>query len=375
MLYYPLINPPLAVLHHAILYWDEIATIVPETAYERYLHRPLRQVDDAGLYRPVTFRSHRMMIRDLFSGRHRHLGSDGDAYDEPARTAEVLRELRRSVPLDDLLPPRTVTDGEAALLWPMKLSTVLVDALVEDGLARWHDATGIPRLVVSSALQTCLLGMQAELIAAQADVGMDLVRDRGRVTNLVPHTDRAEVWRFVHGESRGSSSSDGSSSTANRTEALLFEVGRLLPSPGPSASTDAVIAFRNRYNDERLRLIVALHRLIREIYRQPVQSEDGSEVGTLADLLLDTRLELDQAQRDMDKAGRAVGMEWMRRSVSVMVAIGGAAAAYASQEWEWLLGVLAGIGVNVATNRTHAGWRDNQFSYLHRIDRALTSGR
>ncbi|GAA3704594.1 hypothetical protein GCM10022224_082610 [Nonomuraea antimicrobica] len=48
-------------------------------------------------------------------------------------------------------------------------------------------------------------------------------------------------------------------------------------------------------------------------------------------------------------------MEWVRRSVAVMIAIGGAVAAYASQDWEWLLGVLAGNGVNVATNRTHEG--------------------
>ncbi|MEV4583322.1 hypothetical protein AB0K16_59960 [Nonomuraea jabiensis] len=374
MLYYPLINPPPAVLHHAILYWDEIATIVPETDYERYLHRPLRQVDDAGLYRPVTFSSHRTMIRDLFSGRPRDLGSDGNAYDKPAHTAEVLRELRRSVPLDDLLPPRTVTDRDNSLLWPMKFSTALVDALVDDGLARWHRAPEYRRLVVSPALQTCLLGMQAELIAAQANVGMDEVRDRGRVRNLIPHTDRTEVWRFVHGADREDGMSDRYPSRSNRTDALLLEVGRLLPSPGSNASTDAVIAFRNRYNDERLRLIVALHRLIREIHRQPARSEGGSDVDALADLLLGMRLELDQAQRDMDKAGRAVGMEWVRRSVSVMIAVGGAAAAYASQDWEWLLGVLAGIGVNVATNRTHEGWRDNQFSYLHRVDKALTSG-
>jgi hypothetical protein len=54
MSYYPLIDPPLEVLHQAILYGDEIATIVPHDD-KQYLHPPLRQADNAGHLPPVEF--------------------------------------------------------------------------------------------------------------------------------------------------------------------------------------------------------------------------------------------------------------------------------------------------------------------------------
>ncbi|GII97353.1 hypothetical protein Ssi02_75840 [Sinosporangium siamense] len=351
MLYFPLINPPLPVLHHAVLYWDEIATIVPRGDYEQYLRTPLRQVRDAGLYRPVNCPSGtERRLRDLYYEN----SLEGEST-RSSHTATVFEELRRTIPLDDLLPPRQDPDlyGEdrASLIRPGKLPTSLTHALLEEGLARPHHRNKW-HLVVSPALQTCLLGMQAELITS-AHRGALVDLSARPVSALVPHTDHAHVWRHIH-RPRSASPADG----------LLMEVGRLLPVPSATADTRQVLKFRERYGDERLRMMLALNRLVHTLHRGPGHDD-------ALDTLRDVGQEIQVARREMEQAGRASGMEWVRRSLSVVVAVAGAGAAFAIEDWQWALGVLSGVAVNIATTRTHMGWHEHPFAYLHRVGKAL----
>ncbi|GLW93911.1 hypothetical protein Aglo03_47270 [Actinokineospora globicatena] len=63
-------------------------------------------------------------------------------------------------------------------------------------------------------------------------------------------------------------------------------------------------------------------------------------------------------------------MEWRRRATMVSIALG---AAYAGQQVlpdaGWLLGVVGGVAVNIATNTSRMPTRspDLDVSYLHRL--------
>jgi hypothetical protein len=65
----------------------------------------------------------------------------------------------------------------------------------------------------------------------------------------------------------------------------------------------------------------------------------------------------------------------MRRSVSVAVALGTAAAgARLAPDLGWLFGVASGLAVNLATGEVRAstaGRPHAAVSYLHRVDRAI----
>jgi hypothetical protein len=99
------------------------------------------------------------------------------------------------------------------------------------------------------------------------------------------------------------------------------------------------------------------------------------------DVLHALRRELAAAITDLEHAGHAARITWIRRSVTVSIAL---AASWAAQRYlpqaDWLLGVVAGVAVNVATNSTrpvyqqrwdHSHVSTADVSYLHRVQSAL----
>jgi hypothetical protein len=146
-----------------------------------------------------------------------------------------------------------------------------------------------------------------------------------------------------------------------------MELGRLLPVPAPGTPTADVLAFRDRYTDERLRLMRALHRLLGDLRRDYEHP---------ADVFAQLRVELSDALEDYRAAGRGSRMAWVHRSVMVSVALAAAAGgALLLPDIGWLLGTVGGYALNVATREVRplmSARKNHDFSYLHRVESGLS---
>lgn len=330
MLYYPLINPPRAILHQAVLYWDSLATIVPPDGFDGYSD-DLRRVRDAGLYRPV--------VETAF------LGVDD--------VAPVLRALLSHVPLAELTPPPTASEGRRTRLIATKLSGELRAFLIHHGLARpgaddWE-------LEVSPTTQTLLIGVLAHAYA-------------GLVGSLIPHTDQPAAFRAATQPYSGQVEMRWPYrlGTDSVEPCWLVTVENLLPVPAPEVPLAEVLAFRQRYESERLRLVMGVERLVRELrahYDRP------------ADVLRAVERELLAALDEFRRAARASRLAWLSRSVAVAIALGTAAAStQLAPELSWLLGTASGIAINIATaelRTSTVGQRHPDVAYLHRAHAAV----
>ena len=334
MLYYPLINPPPSLLCQAVAYWDVIATITPYD-YLDLLSEDLRRIDAAGLYRPVR---------------------EPDGFDLNESVVATLERLLASLPLDDLLPPTAATGDRRARLVLTKLSESLRRFLVSRGLARrgrndWE-------LIVAPATQLLLTAVIAHSIA----------QDQSTIP-MHPHTDDLLSFRLGTAPYRGVIEFDrphNGLGTDPTGPCWIVELGDLLPVPAPETSIEDMLAFRRRYEDERRRLVASVDLLLEQIRRHYDRSEDVFNA---------LERELTAALADFRSAARASRLSWMRRSVSVAVALGTAAAgAHLAPDLSWLLGVMSGLAVNHATGEVRtstAGHPHAAVSYLHRMDRAI----
>ncbi|EPJ36438.1 hypothetical protein STAFG_6445 [Streptomyces afghaniensis 772] len=95
LLYYPLVKPPTEILHQALLYWDGIASIVPQERREYDVAVPaeLQELQERRLYTPVTFELGDMEELDDPEWRR----------DRGQASRVLLQELRR------MAVPRTAT--------------------------------------------------------------------------------------------------------------------------------------------------------------------------------------------------------------------------------------------------------------------------
>ncbi|MEJ8671719.1 DUF6236 family protein [Streptomyces sp. MS1.AVA.1] len=145
-----------------------------------------------------------------------------------------------------------------------------------------------------------------------------------------------------------------------------MELGRLLPVPAPDTPTEDVLAFREKYADERRRLMRALHGMLGDLRRDYEHP---------ADVFAQLRSELSEAVEDYRAARRGSRMAWVHRSVTVSVALAAAAGgALLLPDLGWLLGTIGGYALNVATREIRPLARardDHDFSYLHRVRSGL----
>lgn len=336
LLYVPEINPPEQVLHHAILYRDSISTLVPDEP-RRHLSRRTELAHDAGVFRPRSIH---------------------DVWDDLALREESLESMRRSltaearrngvflvdVPLG-LKPPSGRGSGVALLLfdfasWPNAWSAVM-DEVIREVAATPSEVSGHVAPVEVDRWETALLVGIAVALAER------FRRDVAGPLLLPAYPD--EVSQLVR-----------DCAAVERGEHLLarVDVGRFLPEPPPGVDTAAVIAFRQRYDDERRRLIRAVERLVKDAAR-------AHGTGEPADVERDVREELDQALADVVQAGRRRFGGWVRRVAWFTVAAGAGWAAGPAGA------ATASVAANWASSPVPRGARENDFTYLYRVRHAL----
>lgn len=348
MLYYPGAEPPDAIVNHAILYWDFIATITDRQRFAA-MPRTLRQVNDAGLYRPIYFQErtdlHHAFVtafRDgLFGGQitGEHLPGDGEPGAVDLRIARDALE-RTTVAMDSVV----------------RFPTHVISLLIQQGL--------IVRVgtdyYAQRQLKTLLFGAAARSVAALGSRGLLFDEVKGGV---FAHTEDTSAYSAAHwpvpfSEYRRS------------PDHIVWEieVGGLLPGPAPGTPIGQVLRFRAAYDDERRRLIKSVRRVYRRIRRYN---------GDIAQALSEMNDEITQSLTDYRRAARAMKIDWGNRSLMVALSVGGGAAGhYLKPGFEWLFTVGTGVTINLATSRTShpvmLAKNGIDASYLHRIERKLT---
>ncbi|MEU6372102.1 hypothetical protein [Streptomyces sp. NPDC046909] len=329
LLYYPTVNPPTEVLHQALLYWDGIASVVPRDpqVYDAVVGEELKRLEERELYRPLAFSEESLDVLDP-------LGRAGPSWRSGQASTVLMEELRRLAARPD--PPRPTTPAEA-VLYTSKISYPVEAALRAMGLAT---SDGWGTLNVSREVQALIVGVLAREFAHHPDVA------------FFPYTDNETAYR----------NSLRPASPAVRALAWEVELGRLLPVPAPGTPTADVLAFRDRYPDERRRLMRALHRLLGDLRRDYEHP---------ADVFAQLRHELSEALEDYRAAGRSSRTAWVHRSVTVSVALAAAASgALLLPDLGWLLGTVGGYALNVATREIRPlreAREEHEFSYLHRV--------
>jgi hypothetical protein len=340
MLYYPLINPPAPVLNQALLYWDHIATIVPPgDDVEAYLHPEMREVNRAGLYKPV----------DASHWASPHITDEADA---------VLSHLSRNAPITEVKPGERHAMSDRAALYRSKLDYALVEILRRRNMATTADDA--ERVMVTPLVQTCLLGLVAREVSSAS------TREHGCTAreSLIPHTDSSATYDMVYRPLRRPLGRRNHRPDYQRTPCTTIDLGPLLPVPRDDVLITDLLDFRHRYDDERRRLLLGLDRMTHELLRDYDHPDD---------VLRQISAELQDARNDVLEAGRSRRITWTRRSIALTVAVGGSYGLGAFHTaWSWLLGVAGGMATNVATSgEVRTSGAQTPLSYLHRVDKAI----
>jgi hypothetical protein len=345
MLYYPGTIPPEGVVHQAVLYWDFLSSIVP-LEYESVLGDDLRQIRDAGLYEPLNLHSDRYS-----SDLNRAFSVD-------------LRLLEQRLGLDRLLP----SDAEVAaanagiesndLTWYSlrRFPHDVTERIISDGLGVWR----VPgeQIWVTPAVRHLLFAIAADYIADRTAHSDEFVVGG----SLFTFTDQDHFFWAGH---RPVPVEPGQAVASRWAPYPCWqvEVGGLFPTPAPGTPLREVIAFRQRYDGERRRLILAVQSLQHQLREQ---ADNPREV------MAGLRQELDDAVADLAAAARAAKLGWIKRSTLVFIAVASATAAGSLPALGFLLGVIGGVAVNLATSQiAGASERSRRFNYLYRAARQL----
>ncbi len=327
MLYYPFANAPVPVLQQAILYWDDLATVVAP-GWEGRLSARMKEVQDAGLYRPLE--------------AHQTFGPF-ELYEIEAELDHALQQ----VPLDALTPPAEPPHGELSTLHVDKLHESVVKELLQRRLVYPHPDSP-SRLVAAPALLNIVVSLIAGRIAADMNARSGCTGPAG----LRPHTDIGVAHRL------GTEPTHGYDVTA----CWQVDVGPLLPVPRDDIMIRDLVRFRTKYDAERQRLMLAIDDLLHELKQANRHPEDA---------LRRVERELSDATAELNAAARSTKWSWVTRPVAAFVALATGFGAAAQPELNVPLMALSSGAVNIATTHTRRdiGKATAQFTYLHRTQK------
>jgi hypothetical protein len=340
MLYYPFVNASLPAIKQAVLYWDFLSTVVPAPE-EIHLNESMRELANRGFYRPIEGEK----VFAFGSGNF-----------------DILTKLADDLPLDDILPPTSDSSLESRRLYVSKLGQDLSHELVRRGLATpvlqiekksfldvEMERHGIPQLLVAPRLQTALMSIAIRNYAGYANYELGRLGD----ASLSPFTDESFAFNNAHYIPSESREPDLN---------FCIELGGLLPSPQEDVTISDLFAFRDKYNDERHRLMLALGLLLSGVSQHFEHSQDVFRA---------MQNEIESALQDMRNAARSRRIGLVVKSLAVLVAVGSAGAAARIPEGAWILGVIGGTAINIATQEVRDEETSSKYSYLYRVERSI----
>ncbi len=325
LLYYPLVNPPTPIVWQGLLYWDGIASIVPWEG--DYLQPLLRELHETPLYEALEADDLKLSARPRYDA----MLSD-------------LEAIVGEIPGEDLEPEPAPLRASNRLYYG-KLPLSFQEDLIAIGAAQPAGTA----MRVNPRLLLAILAVTAKHLAqAHAD----------DATTYLPHTDRPKTHRIAFGPLARADDS---------RRCWQVEVGAVLPVPASDTPLEKVLKFRDDYEDERIQLRMALHRLFKEL--------EG--IGTPHDLQAAIRQEIADAVRDMEAAFAGRKLAWVKRGLFALVGFGAAAAApplsavpKVGAELSPLLYVTSAIAINLATNVTRSR-SPGEFAYLHDLGKTF----
>lgn len=336
MLYYPFFNAPPPVIHQAVLYWDNLATVVAGGWRER-ISDPMRAVQDAGLYRPIT----------------------PDSEYPPLRLNAIEAQLEHAiytVPLDRLMPPGDDFDERISVLHLDKLHGSVVETLRGLGLVR--EIPSMPsRLIASPTLVHLVVSLLADDIARQANDEFGLTSP----VSLRPHTDvrAAHQIALAPVQSRPS------------MPCWRIDISGLLPVPTGPVEIGELLRFREAHDAERRVMMRAIDDLMMGLaYGQHPQ-----------DVLERVGAELTDAATALRDAARSSKWRWRRRSIAALLvaeaALYGQSLITASPDGfaAATLSLFGSVAVNIATDSTRGDLPEiggaARYRYLHEVRRKI----
>ncbi|WP_344908168.1 DUF6236 family protein [Actinomadura meridiana] len=334
MIYYPTINPPTPILHQALLYWDRIATVVPRREWRIHLNDRTREVLDAGFYIPAEV--------------------ELDPRGASERIIQAVDKWAKRTPSDLILGRQ---DEGVHTLLPLKAGIPLSMFLIDSELGR-GDPFGGP-LFVSNAVQTAVIS------ALIREAVVDLEAWGRADCHFHPCTERPPSFNVAY-DPRPLLATDDAE-RPQRIPCWKVDIGGLLPVPHHDVLLSDLIAFRERYADERRRLMEGIDLLVGQL---------GSAHAYPDEVFAALKRELDAALADLSAAGKARRIDWIRRPVSVVL---GLASAYAGSkvvpDAGWLLGAVSGYAINIASTSVRNGPTEigRDVGYLYRVEQQLKS--
>jgi Family of unknown function (DUF6236) len=311
MLYYPGSTPPEEALFQAVLYWDSLSTISPYD-WRRYAERTERgrillELADRGLYEPISLLSAPAALNSVFAAERDRLLTQV--------SAEGLKP-----PVEDSAP-NAVSNWYSVSRFPQEWTTWLV----ENKLATWREQD--KEVWVDTKLRHLLFAVAADYL-----VGLNRDADVDQPKRFTFTADEGFFWAV-------------NSPGAGSRRSWEAKVGALFPMPAPGTDIGDLIAFRERYKDERSRLVNHVGLLYKGL--SEVHDENAHEV------LQAMRRDLADAIRELRGAARASKMNWVMRGLSLFVAVGAGAAAaiYPSVAPVTItMPVVGSLAVNLVTN-------------------------
>ena len=264
----------------------------------------------------------------------------------PERLATEVESVLDSVPDSVLSPDPRYFDRPKSRLYVDKLPLIVEDILLDRGCLSRLSPWGQDTYVGNPAL------LQLILAAAGVEAARVLDKD-GRRTSV--HVDRKSIERITLGPV---------ADLVRRCWRL--DLSELLFQVPPSTPIEKVLSIRDRYDEERQNLSVALTRLVAAL----TVPGEPPELGVLAQAVR-------TASQEYEKAFRSKRMGRIRRGLYLLAGTGLAIVPVTAQhvpkaEKEMIAAVavaLSGYGIGVAAAETRIE-RDDGFAYLHRA-RAL----